>query len=122
RFDLSPATLQLEGLGAEQALEVMSRDIGPTTTGLNRALAGNYPIGTLHIGPSPSSVRLVDAHDNDNLGQAACETLYVDELRIDAGSRLINPACRIFYNSLVNNGTVDFPANLIQICAADFNG
>ncbi|MBU6413629.1 MAG: FG-GAP repeat protein [Planctomycetes bacterium] len=125
RYDLSLATLQLEGAGAEQTLEVMSADIGPVALGLDRTLTGHYPIGVLRIGPSPSTARLVDTHDNDTLGQTSCEAIYVDELVIHAGSRLINTSCRIYYNTLINNGTVDVPANLVQIappCLADFNG
>ena len=124
RFDLSIATLQLEGTAGEQTLEVMSTDIGANPSGLDRSIAGHYPIGTLHIGPSPSTIRLVDARDNDGLGQAACEALYVDTLRIDAGSRLINTSCKIYYTTLINNGTVDVPTNLISLapsCRADFN-
>jgi hypothetical protein len=126
RYDLSLATLQLEGSGgaAEQTLEVMSKDIGADVAGLDRTLAGHYPIRTLRIGPAMSTVRLVDTHDNDGLGQGACEAIYVDELIIDAGSRLINTSCRIYYNSLTNNGTVDVPGNLVPMtpfCAADYN-
>ncbi|MFN9976575.1 MAG: hypothetical protein ACK58T_42410, partial [Phycisphaerae bacterium] len=76
-------------------------------------------------GPSPSTVRLVDAHDNDTLGQGSCEAIYVDTLQIDAGSRLINTTCRIYYNTLINNGTIDFPANVIPLaapCPGDLNG
>ena len=125
RYDLSLATLQLEGTGAEQTLEVMSRDIGANDSGLDRTIAGHYPIGTLRIGPSPSTVRLVDAHDNDTLGQGSCEAIYVDTLQIDAGSRLINTTCRIYFNTLINNGTIDFPANVIPLaapCPGDLNG
>ena len=125
RYDLSLATLQLDGTGAEQALEVMSADIGVNDSGLDRTIAGHYPIGTLRIGPSSSTVRLVDAHDNDTLGQALCEAIYVDTLQIDAGSRLINPTCRIYYNTLISNGTIDFPANVIPLatpCLGDLNG
>ena len=124
RYDLSLATLQLEGTGSEQTLEVMSADIGASASGLDRTIAGHYPIGTLRIGPSPSTVRLVDAHDNDTLGQGSCEAIYVDTLRIDAGSRLINPSCRIYYNTLINNGTIDVPANVIPLaapCPGDLN-
>ena len=124
RYDLSLATLQLEGVGSEQTLEVMSADIGASASGLDRTIAGHYPIGTLRIGPSPSTVRLVDAHDNDTLGQGSCEAIYVDTLQIDAGSRLINPTCRIYYNTLINNGTIDLPANVIPLaapCPADLN-
>jgi hypothetical protein len=122
RYDLALATLQLEGTGAEQGLEVMSRDIGPSAAGLDRTIAGHYPVGTVEIGPAPSTVRLVDARDNDGLGQASCEALYVDTLRIHAGSRLINTACRVYYRTLVNNGTVDVPGNLRPICRADYDG
>lgn len=114
----------MEGAGSEQTLEVMSKDIGPDASGLDRSIAGQYPVGVLRIGPSPSIVRLVDNHDNDGLGQGSCEAIYVGSLVIDAGSRLINPACRIYYNTLTNNGTVDVPENLVQIvppCRADFD-
>jgi hypothetical protein len=126
RYDMSLATLQLEGGGPEQTLEVMSTDIGADPSGLDRTLPGHYPIRTLHIGPSPSLVRLVDARDNDGAGQGVCEAIYVDTLQIDAGSRLINTSCTIYYNTLVNNGSVDVPTNLVPIvacsCPADFDG
>lgn len=94
-------------------------------SGLDASVAGQYPIGQLAIGPSPTIVRLVDQHDNDNLGQGACEAVYVDTLRIHAGSRLINPACKVYYNTLINHGVVDVPGDLVQIappCRADFDG
>ncbi len=124
RYDMALATLQLEGTGSEQTLEVMSKDIGADALGLDRSLAGHYPIGVLHVGALPSTVRLVDVRDNDGLGQASCEALYVGTLQIDAGSRLINPSCKIYYSTLVNNGVVDFPANLVAInppCPSDFD-
>ncbi len=126
RYDLASATLQLEGSGSEQTLEVMSLDIGASATGLDRTLPGHYPLGTLEIGPSPSTVRLVDTRDNDGLGQAACEAIYVSTLRINSGSRLINTGCaKIYYTTLINNGTIDMPANVIPLaapCPADLNG
>jgi hypothetical protein len=122
RFDLSLATLQTEGTGAEQTLEVMSRDIGADARGLDRSIAGQFPIRVLHFGAAPSTVRLVDGHDNDGFGQGVSEALYVDELRIDAGSHLINTTGRIYYRTLVNSGTVDVPANLVAIRAGDIDG
>jgi hypothetical protein len=125
RYDMKLAALQFEGAGSEQTLEVMSKDIGADIAGLDRTLAGHYPIHTLHIGAAASLVRLVDSHDNDGLGQSACEAIYVDTLQIDAGSRLINTSCKIYYNTLINNGTIDVPANVIKLgsaCPADFNG
>jgi hypothetical protein len=123
RFDLSQATLQMEG-SAAATLEVMSPDIGPAASGLDRTLAGHFPIGVLEIGPSPSTVQLVDAHDNDGLGQGSGEALYVRTLRIDAGCRLNNTAVRVYYHTLINSGTVDAPGNLLRVplCGtADFN-
>lgn len=68
------ATPQLESAvdGAAQALEVMATDVGPDPAGRDRTLPGNYPIGAVHIGPSPSVVRLIDARDNDGRGQDFC--------------------------------------------------
>jgi hypothetical protein len=125
RFNFALATLQFSGAIAEQTLEVMSKDIGANDSGLDRTIAGHYPIGTLRIGPSPSTVRLVDNHDNDNLGQGSGEAIYVKTLQVDAGSRLINPSCRIYYNTLINSGTIDFPSNVIPLaapCSGDLNG
>ncbi len=127
RFDLSLATVQLEGRGGEQAFEAMSVDIGSLESGLDRATPGQYPIGTLRIGPTPSVVRLVDARDNDGQGQEfSCEAIYVDTLEILPGSRLINDGCiKIYYRTLVLEGVVDNPDNLVVYappCFADFNG
>jgi hypothetical protein len=126
RYDMAIASLQLEGSGTEQTLEAMSNDIGASATGLDRTLPGHYPLGTLEIGPAPSTVRLVDTRDNDGLGQSSCEAIYVGTLRINSGSRLINTGCaKIYYTTLVNSGTIDVPANVIPLaapCPADLNG
>jgi hypothetical protein len=127
RYDLSLATLQLEGTSGgatEQTLEAMSVDIGADAAGLDRTLAGHFPIGTLHIGPSASTVRVVDARDNDGNGQAGAEAVYVRSLQIGAGSRLINPTTIVYYETLDNQGTLDHPSNVIQIdttpCLSDY--
>ena len=123
-YDMRLAELQFEGPGPIQKLEVMSTDIGPDPSGLDRSIAGHYPIKTLHLGPAPTAVKVFDAFDNDNLGFDSCEALYVDTLWIEAGSSLDNALCRVYYNTLVNHGTIFFPANVIRIasaCAADFN-
>ena len=114
RYDMCQATLVLGSLaGAGVGLEVMSRDVGPFEAGLDRTLPGHYPIGTLHI--AGATVNLIDLHDNDNLGPEPCEAVYVDALQIDAGAMLNTNGCRIYYNTLVNNGSVDQPENLILI-------
>ncbi len=118
RFRLS--VLQMNGQGAECALEVMSRDVGDSPAGLDETLAGHFPLGTLRIGPSPTAVRLVDGHDNDARGQTVRESIYADVVQVDAGCRLINGACRIYCNTLINHGTIDVPANVITIGAMCF--
>jgi hypothetical protein len=121
RYDMAQATLRI-GAGAPSSIERMSTDIGPSPDGLDRTIAGHYPIGTLRL--TGNVTNLVDAHDNDNLGQATCEAVYVRTLIIDAGATLNTNGCPVYYETLTNNGTVDDPANLIQIaqCAADLTG
>ncbi len=123
RFDLSLATLQLEGPAQAHDLEVMSRDVGTIPGALDMG-PGKFPIGAIRVGPSPTVIRVVDLRDNDGQGQGLNEALYVRSLRIDAGSRLDNSAAKVYYSTLVNNGVVDVPANLIQLpqpCDADFD-
>lgn len=123
RYDMASATLLMFATSGSQTLEVMSRDVGPLQSGLDRTIAGNYPIHELRIN-SLVPVTLVDARDNDGLGQANCEAIYCDTLYIAAHATLINPSCRIYYDALDNQGTVTNPENLIRIrppCPADFN-
>ncbi len=116
RFDLRLATLQLRGALVPQILEVMSTDIGPVPAGLDPSQPGHCPVGTLHIGAdAPAIVQLVDNRDNDGLGQSTPEAIYADTVHIDAGATLDNPAYKTYYNTLVNNGTVTHPENLVKI-------
>ena len=118
RFDMAQATLQTVGLGtAPQDVEVMSKDIGCDSAGLDRAQPGHFPLGTLRIGPTPTTVNLVDNHDNDGQGQTTSEAVYVDTLIIDSGARLNTSGRKVYYNSLSGSGAVDNPANLIQLGA-----
>ena len=122
-FDVVGGEIAMVAVDGAQKLELMSTDIGATTDGLVRA-AGQYPIGTLRIGPTTTTVDLVDVNDNDQLGQGTKEVLYVDTLIIEPAATLATNGCRIYYNTLVNNGTVDDVNNLIPICTltADANG
>lgn len=61
-------------------------------------------------------------YDNDGLGQEQCEALYVDTLRIDAGATLNTFGCHIYYNTLINNGTVANPEDLRPIDPALHRG
>ncbi|MBY0111216.1 MAG: hypothetical protein K2Y21_00235 [Phycisphaerales bacterium] len=122
RFVANDATIRFAATGAEQTFEAMSTDLGPTLGGLNVSQPGRYPIKNLQV-EFPSVVRIVDARDNDGL--SGCEAIYVDTLQVDAGARLVNTGCsRIYYKTLINNGTIDVPANVIQLpppCPADLN-
>jgi len=125
RYDLALAELRMIGLGQGQSLEVMSADIGPDPSGLDRDLPGRYPVGTLRIGPAPTVVNLLDNHDNDNQGQASPEAIYVDLLVIDQGATLNTGPFRVYYRTLVLAGDVDDPSRLVQItspCPGDLTG
>ena len=115
-YDMIQAELRMVGLGeAAQTLEIMSVDIGPHELGLDRTLAGHYPLRTLRIGPTPTIVNMVDTHDNDGLGQASCEAIYVENLIIESGARLNTLGCPVYYVTLTLNGEVDDPDNLIEL-------
>jgi len=116
RHDMAQATLQLDGLVDMQMLEAMSRDIGRNPAGLDRTQPGHFPIGRLRIGPTNTTVGVVDHHDNDALGEAVPEAIYVDTLQIDAGATLLTPQCRVYYRTLINNGTIADSANVVPLC------
>lgn len=124
RFNMALATLQMDGPGPEQTLEVMSIDTGLDPNAMNQAFAGHYPIGQLKIGPSTTTtVRLVDNRDNDGQGQGFSEGMYIDQVVIDPGATLDNTQSPVYYDTLENNGTIQEPGNIIQNppCPADFN-
>jgi predicted outer membrane repeat protein len=106
-------------------IEAMSLDRGNVAAGLDRTLAGSFPIGTLRIGAG-ASVGTTDARDNVGDGQAVCEAVYCDRLIIESGAVLSAPSCRVYYCTLTNNGgTIANPTNVLRIpppCGgADFN-
>ena len=116
RFEMSSATLQAIGIdGATQPVEQMSLDIGDDPLGLDPTHPGHFPIGTLRIGPTPSTVELVDNRDNDGLGQEACEALYVRNLIVHAGATLMPGACTTYYVTIVPAGTIMNPEQFDQI-------
>ena len=115
RYDMALAELRMVGLGGAQRLERMSEDIGPIAAGLDRTQPGHYPIGTLRIGPTPTTVALVDDHDNDGLGQGTCEAVYLQELIIESGATLLTNGYPVYYVSLTLDGTVDDSDNLVAI-------
>ncbi len=110
---------------ANATLEAMSLDRGNVAAGLDRTLAGSFPIGTLRVGAG-AAVATADTHDNALNGQTTCEAVYCDTLIIEPGAVLAAPSCRVYYRTLSNlGGTIANPANVVRIpppCGgADFN-
>ena len=85
-------------------------------------MPGSFPLGTLRIGPTSTIVSLVDTHDNDGLGQVVCEAVYARNLVVEAGAVLNTNGCPVYYNTLVLNGVVDDPTNLIRVNFPDIDG
>jgi hypothetical protein len=82
-------------------------------------------VGTLRIGPSLTTVQLVDSHDNDGTGQASAEAIYAQHLVIEAGAHLDSDGHHVYYQMLTLLGTVDDPASLIEVgppCPGDTDG
>lgn len=122
RFDMSRAGLLMIG-GGVRTLELMGEDVGAERSGLDRTLPGRFPVGTLQIGAT-GIVSLVDAHDNDGLGQDACEALYVGELVVDPGATLRTNGCRVYAERLSVGGVVDEPGNVQLVppaCVGDLD-
>ncbi|MHC4304151.1 MAG: hypothetical protein ACYSW2_06615 [Planctomycetota bacterium] len=116
RYDMVQAELQLSGWGGQvQTVEVMSVDIGSEAVGLDPSQPGHYPVGALRVGPGDTTVELVDNHDNDGLGQGLPEAVYVAQLVVEAGSTLNTGGVAVYFGSAQIDGTVDDPANLIQL-------
>lgn len=105
RFDLTQTTVQCAGLpeGAPQAVEVLALDVGRRVT-LPEPLL--YSIGRWRIGPIPTMVTLVDAHDNapeDDRG----EVLYVAELVLDPGVTLDLAGHVVYYGTVTPEDPYD---------------
>ncbi len=116
RYGMAGAELRLVGR-SEQRVEVMSVDIGPDPAGLDPGQPGHFPLRRLRLAPGATTVRLVDARDNDGLGQAACEAIYADEVVVGAGALLVTGSCRVYYRELTLDGIVDDRTHLVRIIA-----
>lgn len=112
-FDWSDGSLTLDGGGPNQTFEVAGEDRGPW-------FFANFRIGTLEVGLG-STVFFVDSIDNDLSGQDACtEALYVGELIPRAGSNVTIDNCRVYYDTLADEGgtvTLAGCGELLRNCA-----
>ena len=66
----------------------------------------NFTLGTLTLADS-AMVTVVDVIDNQLDGTIACdEALYVGTLELGTGAVLTTNGCRVYYEELVNNGSI----------------
>ncbi len=112
-FGWSAGSMTLDGGGPNQTFEVAGEDLGPW-------FIDNFRIGTLEV-DSGSSVSFVDNIDNDLSGQNACtEAQYVGVLTLRSGSTITIDNCRVYYDSLVDEGgtvTLVGCGELVRNCA-----
>jgi len=118
RFVMDEATLAMTGVADAQHIEAMSTDVGSSTDGIDRTIDGHFPLGQLVI-ESGSSVIVVDNHDNAE-GE---ETIYAKHLVIEAGATLDTGTRTVWYETVVNNGTVIGEIDVIKDpCPGDDDG
>lgn len=119
RFIMDEATLAMTGeSGNAQTVEAMSLDVGSSTIGIDRTLAGHFPLGVFVI-ESGTEVTVVDNHDN----AGGNETMYVKHLVIEAGSVFVTGDRTVWYETVDNNGTVIGDIDVIaEPCPGDNDG
>jgi len=97
KFDLTTATLQMVGLpeDAPQLLEAAAPDNGRHVA-LPVTLL--FSMGTLRIGPTATTVQIVDLYDNST--GADPEAIYVDELLLEPGVTFDLNGHAVYFNSV----------------------
>jgi hypothetical protein len=84
----------------QKKFEVAGVDIGATSTGF----VDNFGFGDIEVAAG-ASVNMIDLFDNDAEGQGSCtEALYVQTLTLEAGAHLTLDGCRVYYETLIDNG------------------
>ena len=107
--------------GTSQTIEAAGEDRGPCPAGFNE----NFVIGTLTLAAG-STTQVVDEFDNQQDGTTACdEALYVGMLILEAGSELLTNGCRVYYEELINDGSIPgLGTDVLQVesSCADIDG
>jgi hypothetical protein len=107
--------------GKSQTIEAAGEDRGPCPAGFNE----NFVIGTLTLAAG-STTQVVDEFDNQQDGTTACdEALYVGMLILEAGSELLTNGCRVYYEELINDGSIpSLGTDVLQVesSCADIDG
>jgi len=81
---------------APRFFEIAGTDVGPAGS----VDGAEFVIGAVEVA-SGSQVTFRNDFDNNGLGQASCEeALYVEKLKLDAGSTITLNNCRIYYQTL----------------------
>ena len=79
-----------------QFFEVAGTDVGP----VGSVDGAEFVMGAVEVAAA-SAVTFRNSFDNSGLGQASCkEALYVEKLKLDAGSTITLNNCRIYYTTL----------------------
>jgi hypothetical protein len=82
--------------------EVAGWNLGPTESGLD----GNFSLGTLEVAGGVV-LQMVDEFDNRTADTGSCdEALYVDTLIVGNGATLETNGCAVYYETLLNNGSI----------------
>ena len=115
-FDWAGGKLFMTGLAQE--LEAASLDLGADKVGL----VENFAFGELELACG-ATVGVVDLFVNNSNAGGGCEVVYVDTLVINEGATFDAGDCAVYYNQLINQGTVT--GNVQRItgpCPSDFDG
>ncbi len=85
------------GPAVPQLFEVAGQDMGPVASGL----IGNFSTNTLEVGDA-TIAHFVDTFPNGGTGNI--EALYVDTLILRNNSTVVVSNCRVYYNTLIDEG------------------
>ncbi|MFO0861611.1 MAG: hypothetical protein U0570_13760 [Phycisphaerales bacterium] len=115
-FNMLSGGLRLSNSGnGDSTFEAMSHDYGPAGAALHLDIDSSFPLGTLEVGPNATVLNLVDQFDNDARGQNSREAIYVENLIVDAGSRLNTGGVKVYARYATINGTVDNVNNIVTL-------
>ncbi len=94
RLNITAGTLQLVGLPEDdpQLIEVLAEDVGACVVLPDPSL---FSFGGIRIGPTATTVQLVD--DHDNAAGAGAEAVYVEQLVLDEGTTLDLAGSHVYY-------------------------
>ena len=111
---LSNLELVLQGgPSLTHTMEVAGWDMGADEAGF----VGNFKLAALQVGygTTPANVRLVDTNNNGNQVSGKAEALYVDALRLTAGSSLDLNGLKLYCHSFCNAGGTILGGQPVQV-------